>query len=385
MFSKFLTERLLRLLEKAPWGSITITLPDGTRHDFEGPIAGVSADLDIRDWRLASSLVKHGDIGFAQAYHDGWWETSDLFALLRYAYDNDETLGTFANGNPIMALGTRLIYAFQKNTIKGSRKNIQAHYDLGNDFYKLWLDPTMTYSSALYKDKSEGLEQAQLNKYDRIVDHLTGSGSVLEIGCGWGGFADRAISRGDYGIKGLTLSDEQHAYAQQRLGSKADIVIQDYRHETSRFDHIVSIEMFEAVGEQYWPTYFGKVKNLLSDKGNAVVQTITIGDQFFDNYRKGTDFIRSYIFPGGMLPSPTRFKEEAQKVGLQVADTFSFGHDYSQTLLEWLKTFDARKSEVMDLGFDEGFIKIWRFYLAGCAAAFTSERTDVLQVELKHA
>ncbi|MDA9009636.1 cyclopropane-fatty-acyl-phospholipid synthase family protein, partial [Alphaproteobacteria bacterium] len=295
------------------------------------------------------------------------------------------TLGTFANGNPFMALGTRLLYAFQKNTVKGSRKNIQAHYDLGNDFYKLWLDPTMTYSSALYKTEGEELAQAQLNKYDRIVDRLDrGSGSILEIGCGWGGFADRAAERGDFGIKGITLSDEQHAYAQQRLDGRADIVIEDYRHQKNKFDHIVSIEMFEAVGEQYWPTYFGKVKDLLAEKGNAVIQTITISEQFFDNYRKGTDFIRSFIFPGGMLPSPTRFKEEAQKVGLQVTDSFSFGHDYSTTLLEWMETFDQKKLEVLNLGFDEGFIKIWRFYLAGCAAAFSSERTDVMQIELRH-
>ena len=386
MFNKFLTDRLLKLLENAPWGSISVTLPDGRRHDFKGTTEGLHADLEIRDWRVVSSLIKHGDIGFAQAYRDGWWESNDLYALLRYGLENDETLGAFANGNPIMALGTRLVYAFQKNTMKGSRKNIQAHYDLGNDFYKLWLDPTMTYSSALYKDGKESLERAQLNKYDRIVDRLdNNSGSVLEIGCGWGGFADRASTRGDFGIKGITLSDEQHAYAKDRLGGRADIVIEDYRIQKSRFDHIVSIEMFEAVGEQYWPTYFGKVKELLAEKGNAVIQTITIADQFFDNYRKGTDFIRSYIFPGGMLPSPTRFKEEAQKVGLQVADSFSFGHDYSKTLLEWMKIFDEKKSDVLNLGFDEGFIKIWRFYLAGCAAGFSSERTDVMQVELRHA
>jgi cyclopropane-fatty-acyl-phospholipid synthase len=385
VLKKLIVDRLLKLLDKTEYGSFRLSLPDGRIYNFAGSQVGPAADLKLNDWRMAMSTFTKGDVGLAQAYRDGWWDSEDVYAMLVFAIQNQDALNAFIVGNPVAAFGSRIFYAFQKNTIKGSRKNIQAHYDLGNDFYKLWLDPTMTYSSALYKTKGEDLEQAQLNKYDRIVDRLDGgSGSILEIGCGWGGFGERAAALGDYGIRGITLSDEQHAYAQQRLGNKADIVLEDYRIQDSKVDHIVSIEMFEAVGEEYWSTYFGKIKELLNDKGCAVIQTITMADSFFDQYRKGTDFIRSYIFPGGMLPSPSIFKNEAEKAGLQLTGSFSFGHDYATTLLEWLKVFDERKADVLAQGYDEGFIRMWRLYLAGCAAGFSTERTDVMQIELRH-
>jgi cyclopropane-fatty-acyl-phospholipid synthase len=279
-----------------------------------------------------------------------------------------------------------LSYLLKLNSLKGSKKNIHAHYDLGNEFYKLWLDPTMTYSAAIYKDQNETLEQAQHNKYDRIVDCLDQkSGSLLEVGCGWGGFAERAQDKGDFGIKGITLSEEQHDYARDRLGQKADIVLEDYRHQNGKFDNLVSIEMFEAVGERYWPTYFNKIGDLLSKNGKAVIQTITMNEHDFPRYRRGGDFIRSYIFPGGMLPSPSRFREEAEKVGLKAGNEFYFGQDYATTLEHWLKDFEAKRDEVKALGFDDGFIRLWRFYLAACVAGFRTGRTDVMQVELAHA
>jgi cyclopropane-fatty-acyl-phospholipid synthase len=274
---------------------------------------------------------------------------------------------------------------FTQNTLKGSRKNIHAHYDLGNDFYKLWLDQTMTYSSAIFHDQNDDLEKAQHSKYDRIINRLGASGRVLEIGCGWGGFAERALQTRDYAIKGLTISNEQHAFATERLGQKAEIALEDYRLQTGRYDNIVSIEMFEAVGENYWPLYFNKLKSLLADNGKALVQTITIGEDYFDRYRQGGDAIRTFIFPGGMLPSPKRFEEESVKAGFKLTDAFAFGQDYARTLELWLERFEERLGEVRALGFDEKFIRMWRFYLTSCIASFKIGRTNVMQMELQHA
>ena len=244
----------------------------------------------------------------------------------------------------------------------------------------------MTYSSAIFKSPMENLTAAQHNKYDRIIDRMeTDSGRLLEVGCGWGGFADRALQQGDYDIKGITLSEEQHNYAAERLGQNASIALEDYRHQKGKYDRLVSIEMFEAVGERYWPVYFKKMKELLAEKGKAVIQTITINEQDFDDYRVGGDFIRTYIFPGGMLPAPSKFREQAEKAGLRVNDEYYFGQDYARTLDCWLKSFDAKKEEIKNMGFDEGFIRLWRFYLAACSAGFKTGRTDVMQVELAHA
>lgn len=228
--------------------------------------------------------------------------------------------------------------------------------------------------------------QAQHNKYDRILDRMeTASGNVLEVGCGWGGFAERAHEKGDYALKGITLSDEQHDFAKARTNGYADIVLEDYRHQTGSYDRIVSIEMFEAVGERFWPTYFKKLGELMKPAGKAVIQTITINDTDFNRYRASGDFIRSFIFPGGMLPSPSRFRQEAAKAGLKVENEYFFGQDYARTLTEWLRTFDEKVDKVRALGFDEGFIRLWRFYLGACAGGFRAGRTNVMQVEVSHA
>ena len=244
----------------------------------------------------------------------------------------------------------------------------------------------MSYSSALFRHDGESLEQAQYRKYDRMLERLgTNSGSLLEVGCGWGGLAERAITQNDFDVKGITLSEEQHAYAQQRLGDDATIALEDYRSQDGKYDHIISIEMFEAVGEKFWPVYFNKLQSLLKHKGKAVIQTITIGEPFFERYRRGGDMLRSFIFPGGMLPSPTRFAEEASRAGLRVTDQFAFGKDYALTLKHWLKRFEESLPQIRLLGFDESFIRVWRFYLAVCIAGFASGRTDVMQMELQHA
>ena len=386
MLAQIASDQLFKRLDSIESGTLTLTTPDGNTRTFEGRNPGENANIELHDWRVISNMVRKGDIGFAEDYRAGHWESDDLTALTTLGLTNRQAMNRLVMGGKFSRTISMLSYLLKINSIKGSKKNIHAHYDLGNNFYELWLDPSMTYSSAIFKDDKEDITSAQHNKYDRMID-CTGknSGSLLEVGCGWGGLAERASERGDFGIKGITLSEEQHAYAQKRLGQKADIVLEDYRHQKDKFDSIISIEMFEAVGERYWPTYFSKIGNLLNKDGKAVIQTITMNEQDFPKYRKGGDFIRSFIFPGGMLPSPSRFNQEAEQAGLKSENEFYFGQDYSKTLDIWLNEFDKKRDEVKALGFDDGFIRLWRFYLAACSAGFKTGRTNVMQVELSHA
>ena len=381
MMARSITDKVLKKLETIESGTLNVETPDGKSWFFEGKNPGANANIRIHDWNVAKNLAFKGDIGFAEDYRAGHWESDDVESLATLALANKDAFDRLILGNGFSRVMSNLSYYLRLNTLQGSKKNIHAHYDLGNEFYKLWLDPTMTYSSALYDD-TEDLVSAQHNKYDRILDRID-QGNVLEVGCGWGGFAQRAISKGDYNVKGITLSEEQHDFAKDRLGQDANIVLEDYRHQTGQYDSIVSIEMFEAVGEKYWNTYFKKIGGLLKHKGRAVIQTITIREQDFARYRKGGDFIRSYIFPGGMLPSLSRFKREAEQAGLRVNDTFAFGQDYARTLSHWLQNFERNIDGVRALGFDDGFIRLWRFYLAGCAAGFRTGRTNVKQIELQ--
>lgn len=386
MHAKLITDQLFKRLDKLHAGELTVVTPDGQTREFQGQQKGEKARIELRDWRVVANMIRKGNIGFAEDYREGHWETDNLIGLTTLGLMNKQALRQYIQGSSFSRITSMLSYLTNLNTLRGSRKNIHAHYDLGNDFYKLWLDSTMTYSSAIYKDGDTSLVDSQHNKYDRIIDCLdTNSGNVLEIGCGWGGFAERVTHRGDFAVKGITLSDEQHEYATKRLGQNADICLEDYRNQQGKFDRIVSIEMFEAVGERYWQTYFQKVKSLLDTKGKAVIQTITMNEKDFPKYRKGGDYIRSFIFPGGMLPSPTRFKQEAEKAGLRVENSYFFGLDYARTLEEWLKTFDEKVTDVKAMGFDDGFIRLWRLYLAGCSAGFRTGQTDVMQVELSHA
>jgi len=385
--NRFIFNRLLDRLKELKIGRLYIEDPDGKTYDFEGEIDGNNAHIKINDWSVIGNLATKGDIGFAEDYSQGKWETNDLTKLLTLSIQNRSILDPFFKADAIRRVLYQLSYFFQRNSVSGSKKNIHAHYDLGNDFYKLWLDETMSYSAAIFKDGNESLATAQNNKYDRILDNLsTDSGRVLEIGCGWGGFAERAVARNnDFQVKGITLSTEQHDYAVKRLKQNAEIVIEDYRHQTGLFDHIVSIEMFEAVGHKYWPTYFKKIKSLLNDGGKAVIQTITIEDKSFHQYKNDTDFIRTYIFPGGMLPSPSKLNDQVEKAGLKTHGVFEFGLDYARTLDIWLEKFDSVKSKVLAQGFDERFVRLWRFYLAGCSAAFQTGYTNVCQIEVGHA
>ena len=382
-------DTVLKTLENIAYGSIRISLHDGRRYEFSGAAEGPAAHLEIHSPDVLWNMAVGGDTAFARDYQAGKWDSDDIGALVDFAFRNDEALGGLVSGSPLKRSLVWLAGQLKPNTRRRARANIHAHYDLGNDFYALWLDPTMSYSSAVFSGPGESLVQGQLAKYDRILDRLDGrANDVLEIGCGWGGFADRAITDRGHRVTGLTISPAQADYARQRLreaGDQADIRLEDYREPRGRFGSIVSIEMFEAVGERYWKTYFDRLKAQLDTGGRAVIQTITIDDDYFDSYRRGGDAIRDCIFPGGLLPSEKRLREEAARAGFRVADTFRFGGDYAETLDRWLATFDRKRDRVRDLGFDDGFIRLWRFYLASCSGAFRSGRTDVMQVELRHA
>ncbi len=385
MFEKSITHQFLKALEHLEYGAMDVTTPDGKRHCFKGPHEGPPSTLYLHDWRAIERFASKGDTGFAEAYRDGWWDSDDLAALFTVGLLNEKALNSYIYGSLIGRIASRISYLFMRNTMSGSKKNVQAHYDLGNDFYALWLDTSMTYSSAIFSEPQQNLLEAQHSKYDRIIERLGPSGTLLEIGCGWGGFAERALNKKDFDLKGLTISQAQHDYAARRLGGSAKIALEDYRLQEGRYDNIVSIEMFEAVGEKFWPVYFGKVKSLLAGKGKAMIQTITIRDDYFESYRKGGDMIRTYIFPGGMLPSPSRFVEESQKAGLRLTDSHAFGQDYARTIEHWRARFESKLHEVKALGFDEKFIRLWRFYLTCCIASFKVGRTDVMQLELAHA
>lgn len=385
MFDRHITNRFLQTLDHVRYGSLSVTTPDGSTRSFHGDLPGASAILILHDWRVITGAVQRGDISLAESYRDGKWDSPDLASLFEFGMQNQAVLNDYVCGAAFGRIAARMSYIFTRNTVQGSRKNIHAHYDIGNDFYSLWLDPTMTYSAALFSNQNEPLADAQNRKYDRIIERIKPSGSLLEVGCGWGGFAERAMEKGDYRIKGLTISQEQHDYASHRLGSKACIALEDYRHQSGLYDQIVSIEMFEAVGEKFWPLYFAKLKSLLAQKGTALIQTITISDSCFDRYRKGGDAIRTFIFPGGMLPSPDKFRTESEKAGFKISDSFAFGQDYALTLTRWLENFDSRIADVKAMGFDDKFIRLWRFYLTSCIAGFRHGRTNVMQWELRHA
>ena len=382
---------LLRLLERLDGGSLELSLPDGSCRIFAG--AGPRhAAMDIRDWALFDAVLARGDIGLAEAWLDGQWESPDPAALLTLLAENRDALARALYGSAWSLFGARLRHAFNANTRAGSRRNILAHYDLGNDFYRLWLDPGMSYSSALYEgDPQRPLQEAQEAKNRRILSKLqaTPGQRVLEIGCGWGGFAELA-ARDGLAVHGITLSPSQLAYAGERmarvgLDDRARFSLTDYRDLAGRYDHIVSVEMFEAVGERWWPAWFAAVARNLAPGGRAVAQSIVIRDDLFARYRKGTDFIQQLVFPGGMLPSISAFREQAGRAGLEVREAFAFGRDYARTLAEWAKNFEAAWPQIARLGFDERFRRLWRFYLAYCEAGFAAGSTDVVQFELAHA
>jgi cyclopropane-fatty-acyl-phospholipid synthase len=370
-------------------GRLVMQLPDGKRLSFGGQEPGPSAVLDVRNYVFAKKVMRGGDIGFADAYVAGDWDTPDLSAVLECFSLNADAVMRLVRGNWIAQTINMFGHIGHDNNRAGARRNIHAHYDLGNRFYQAWLDPSMTYSSACFDAPDQDLSVGQLNKYRALADklELKAGDHVLEIGCGWGGFAE--VAARDYGarVTGLTISTEQFDYATARmlqagLADQVDIKLMDYRDIDGSFDKIASIEMFEAVGERYWPAYFAKLSSVLKPGGRAALQIITIKEELFAAYRKRADFIQRYIFPGGMLPSVTRLKEEAATAGLVWDKAQAFGQNYAATLSAWGQRFTAQWEEIRSLGFDERFKRLWKFYLSYCEAGFRTARTDVLQVAL---
>lgn len=377
------TRLVFELLEKLQGGLLEIRLPGGDCRLFGDGEHGVT--LHVHDEAMFGQVLAKGDIGLTEAYLDGQWDSPDITGLMTLLAANREQLKKAVYGSWRNLLAARIRHWLNNNSRSGSKRNIMAHYDLGNDFYRLWLDPSMSYSAAIYRQADDGsLETAQHAKYRRILNCLSAEPgqTVLEIGCGWGGFADMAVQ---HGLKttGVTLSPAQLEWAQKRVPA-AELRLQDYRDLDEQFDHVVSIEMFEAVGERWWPTYFKTLAKSLKPGGKAVVQSITIRDDIFPEYRRSTDFIQQYIFPGGMLPSRAAFRAAAAKQGLVVREEFAFGRDYARTLAEWRHAFEARWPDIQKLGFDEPFRRLWRMYLCYCEAGFLAGNIDVVQFELAH-
>ncbi|MDH4386820.1 MAG: cyclopropane-fatty-acyl-phospholipid synthase [Caulobacter sp.] len=370
-------------------GQLDVVMPSGRRLSVRGSEAGTCAEIVIRDYRAVGRLMSGADIGFAEGYLAGDWETPDLAALLTACSQNLDQVSRFMAGNPVIRAYNYLLHLTRKSDRHGSRKNIHAHYDLGNRFYGLWLDPSMTYSSARFEGEGQALEAAQGQKYAalaRSIDLRSGQ-SVLEIGCGWGGFAEFAAREVGARVTAITISQAQHDYARKRLfdqglAEKAEIRLVDYRDVQGQFDRVASIEMFEAVGEAYWPAYFEKIHQVLTPGGRAGLQIITIRDEFFDHYRSQADFIQKYIFPGGMLPSESKLREQTDRVGLDWTGVTRFGQCYADTLAQWRTRFADAWEEIRNLGFDERFRRLWMFYLAYCEAGFRTERTNVIQLGL---
>lgn len=382
----FLTNRVKRdFLETCAQirvGSLRLHTPEGEIVDFG--TGAPAAEMQIYDWSVVTAIAARGDIGLGETYVAGLWDTGSIRDLTEMALRNLDQFRGYAYAGFWNTLKYRVVNRLMRaNSPRGAARNIRAHYDVGNEFYQLWLDDSMTYSSALFAGDQTDLATAQAQKYDRILNRLKGE-RVLEIGCGWGGFAERAAEAG-HTVTGLTISPSQKGYADARLDGRAEIRLQDYRKTQGRFDHIVSIEMIEAVGETYWPTYFATLKARLNEGGRAMVQAITVPDSYFATYRKSADYIRQHTFPGGMLLSDRVIREQASKAGLSVTDHFAFGADYARTCALWDQRLSAQRERVKRLGYSEEFLRSWRFYLGICAASFAAGQTDVVQVELRHA
>ncbi len=371
-------------------GVLTFVLPNGTKLRFENEAEGPDATINIHNFRFVRGALAGGDVAFAESYMDGDWSTPDLTAVLRFFSANFDSASRLSRGNIFVRSMNMLRHALsRRNSKAGARKNIMAHYDLGNTFYEKWLDPSMTYSSAYFESPNQSLEQGQMQKYKEICDRIhAGPGShILEIGCGWGGFAEYAAKHCGSRVTCLTISPAQKAYAEERmrrngLSDQVEIRLEDYRDHIGTYDGVASIEMFEAVGEPYWPSYFAKVFSSLKEGARAALQIITIDDELFPRYRQRVDFIQQHIFPGGMLISEKVLKEQLTSAGLRHDGVAYFGQDYARTCREWSRAFNGRWDEIQPLGFDEQFRRLWNFYLSYCEAGFSDGRINVGQFQL---
>jgi cyclopropane-fatty-acyl-phospholipid synthase len=379
---------ILGALRGLEGGALLVHTPGGEALRF-GDARGPAAELAIRDWRFASRVASGGDIGFAEGWVEGEWTSPDLAGALALLSANAERVMRYFRGGLFVRALARLAQSFRANTKSGSRRNILAHYDLGNAFFEAWLDPSMTYSSARFLH-GDDLQSAQQRKYAALAQmlRLKPGDSVLEIGCGWGGFAEYAAREHGARVTAITISDEQFAYARKRiaeagLAARVEIRRQDYRDVEGRFDAVASVEMIEAVGEAYWPAYFAKIAEVLRPGGQAALQAIVIRDELFESYRRRTDFIQRYIFPGGMLASLAQLRVHSARAGLAWVSAEGFASCYARTLSEWARRFRANWTAIERLGFDERFRRLWLFYLAYCEAGFRTGRTDVVHLGLR--
>ena len=378
---KFLNARVGVLQEK----NLILTLPNGYRVELGNHRD--SLEITFNSWLGIWLIFRRGSLGFTEGYVNNYWQTKDILDLMEYLPQNLNALSQISDGIFSYKISSRINHYFNKNTLSGSKKNIKAHYDLGNDFYSLWLDGSMTYSSGIFYSETSTLQEAQENKYQSILNllNLKKGSKILEIGCGWGGFLEYASSQG-FDVKGITISPSQFNYVkakQKNSKSKSDIQLIDYRFVSGRFDAIVSIEMFEAVGSEYWDMFFSKIRSLLKENGKAAIQTITIGDTFFDNYKNNPDFIQTYIFPGGMLASNKIIHQLSGSKNLEITQQNDFGSSYAKTLEIWFENFQKAWRVVETMGFDERFKNKWDMYLAYCRGGFLSERISVSQYLLE--
>ncbi|MEM6759533.1 MAG: cyclopropane-fatty-acyl-phospholipid synthase family protein [Pseudomonadota bacterium] len=382
--------RVFSMAQGMNTGRVDFVLPDGRVFRATGPRPGPVAEVHIHNPDIFARLIREGDLGFCDAYLDEWWSTPDLQAFMDWVHADNESLYDGFPGLGLVRQFEKFRFWLQRNHREQARKNISYHYDLGNEFYGLWLDDTMTYSSALFETGQESHEAAQIAKYASMIDQMGAQPGdhILEIGCGWGGFAEYAARERGLKVTGLTISEEQFKYAQQRiqtagLSEMVEFKLQDYRDERGTYDGIASIEMFEAVGEKYWPAYFDTVRERLKPGKNATLQIITVTDRRWKVYRRGVDFIQKYIFPGGMLPSPTVLRQQVAKAGLAVEKSIEFGQSYNLSLRRWHETFNERWDQIAEMGFDARFRRMWNFYLTSCAATFESANCDVTQITIR--
>ncbi|MDG1432153.1 MAG: cyclopropane-fatty-acyl-phospholipid synthase [Paracoccaceae bacterium] len=383
----FLTKRVkqdfLDTCEQIQNGSLILRTPEGEVFNFGN--GNPVAEMRINDWSVVTSIASRGDIGLGETYVAGLWDTHSIEQLTIVALNNLERFSGYAYASFWQRLKFRVVNRLMRsNSRKGAVRNIRSHYDVGNEFYQLWLDESMTYSSAMFAQGDDDLGRGQNRKYDRVLNQIGSAERILEIGCGWGGFAERAAENGRH-VTGLTISPSQKGYADARLDGRADILLQDYRASSGTFDSIVSIEMIEAVGQDYWPTYFATLKSRLAENGRAVIQAITVPDDYFETYRRSSDYIRHYTFPGGMLLSDSVISNQAKHAGLVVTNSHAFGQDYARTCSNWSDRMLQQADRIRNLGYGEGFLRNWQFYLGICAASFSVGQTDVVQVEITHA
>ena len=380
---------LISNFKSLPYGKLYLILPDKSKFKFDGFKKGPIADLHIKKMNSAKKILTEGSIGFAEEFINGSLTTKNLAKLMDYLAFNNHYIEKKINYSLVFKLFNFLRHLFNKNTKSGAKKNIKSHYDLGNDFYKVWLDSSMTYSSAIFKSETLDLFTAQKNKYNKIINlsEIKNGDNVLEIGCGWGGFIEHTLQKQNCFITATTISDQQYNFVREKIKklnieSNINLIKKDYREINGLYDKIVSIEMLEGVGYKYWDVYFSKLRRLIKNDGIISLQTITIKDEVFNYYKSNPDFIQKYIFPGGMLPSIAILEKIIIKNSLKIISIDSYYLDYVKTLKMWRDNFENSLPRIKELGFDNKFLRLWSYYLTYCESGFKSKNIDLNQIKI---